>query len=167
MGKIMLNFITPRGTVFITSRGTITHFGKEIVKDNVMPTDWHMPVSVSHFSVSIPKSALTAQLIAQSGVFVVNFVGVGFSDTVRMLGKSSGHTVDKFAAFSIAKEEADGVDCCRLKDAVAYVSCHVIEQHAFDDYILFIGKVVASRELVSGMKRLFHVGGGEFTSTMR
>ncbi len=161
----MLDFITPRETVLITSRGNITHFGKEIVKENIMPTDWHMPVSITHFAISIPKNSFTAQLITQSGVFVVNFVGISFADTVQLLGKSSGHTVDKFTTFSVAKEEADGVDCCRLKDAVAYISCHVIEQHSFDDYILFISKVVASRELVSGAKRLFHVGGGDFTTT--
>ncbi len=161
----MLTFITPRETVLITSRGTLTQFGKEFLKDNITPTDWHMPLSPSHFAISLPKNSFTAQLIAQSGVFVVNFVSVGFADTVRLFGKSSGHTVDKFSTYSLAKEEADGVDCCRLKDAVAYISCHVVEQHAFDDYILFIGKVVASRELVSSAKRLFHVGGGEFTTT--
>ncbi len=161
----MLNFIIPRETVLVTTRGSVMHFGKEVMKDNVMPTDWHMPVSLSHFAISIPKSSCTAQLIKESGIFVVNFVGVGFADTVRLLGKSSGHTLDKFALYSIAKEEADGVDCCRLKDAVAYISCHVAQQHVFEDYMLFIGTVVASRELVSGVKRLFHVAGGDFTTT--
>ncbi len=161
----MLDFITPRETVLITSRGSITQFSKEQVKDNVMPTDWHMPLSLSHFAISVPKNSFTAQLIAQSGVFVVNFVSIGFSEKVILLGKASGHTVDKFAAFSIAKEEADGVDCSRLKEAAAYISCHVAEQHVFGDYTLFIGTVVASRELISGVKRLFHVSAGEFTTT--
>ena len=161
----MLTFITPRETVLITSRGSSIQFGKDLLKDNVAPTDWHLPISPSHFAISIPKNSFTAQLIAQSGVFVVNFVGLGFTDAVRLLGKSSGHTVDKFSTYSIAKEEANGVDCSRLKDAVAYVSCHVVEQHAFEEYVLFIGKVVASRELVSSAKRLFHVGGEEFTTT--
>ena|SRR3989338_5922979 len=161
----MLTFITPRETVLITSRGNSIQFGKNSLKDNISPTDWHMPISPSHFAISVPKNSFTAQVITQSGVFVVNFVGVGFADTVRLLGKGSGHTVDKFSIYSIAKEEADGVDCCRLKDAVAYISCHVTEQHVFEEYILFIGKVVASRELVSSAKRLFHVGGGEFTTT--
>ncbi len=161
----MLDFITPRETVLITSRGSNTQFGKEHVKDNVMPLDWHTPLSLSHFAISVPKNSFTAQLITQSGVFVVNFVGTGFSEKVILLGKASGHTVDKFTMFSIAKEEADGVDCCRLKDAAAYISCHVAEQHVFGDYILFIGTVVAFRELISGVKRLFHVGGGEFTTT--
>jgi flavin reductase (DIM6/NTAB) family NADH-FMN oxidoreductase RutF len=158
----MLEFILPRETVLITTRGRVMHFGKEVVKDNVMSTDWHMPLGVSHFAISVPKSSLTAQLIQESNIFVVNFVRVGFADSVRLIGKSSGHTIDKFAAFSIAKEEAEGVDCCRLKDAVAYVSGHVVEQHLFEDYILFAGKVVATRVLVSGMKRLFHLGGGDF-----
>lgn len=162
----MLKVITPRETVLITSRGSVTPFGKEISRDNVAPLDWHMPVSPSHFAIAVSKTSFTAHLVTQSGVFVVNFVGVGFADNVTQLGKSSGHTANKFAVFSIAKEEADGVDCCRLKDAVAYMSCHVVEQHTFDEYILFVGKVVASRELVSGVKRLFHVGGGEFTSTI-
>lgn len=158
----MLNFIIPRETVLVTTRGKIIQFGKEIVKENVAPVDWHMPLSVSHFAISVPKNSCTAHLIRESAVFVVNFVGTGFADPVRLLGKNSGHSVDKFAVFSIAKEEADGVDCCRLKDAVAYISCHVVEQHSFEDYVLFVGKVVASRELVSGAKRLFHLGGGEF-----
>src|SRR3989338_2469494 len=114
----MLTFITPRETVLITSRGSSIQFGKDLLKDNVAPTDWHLPISPSHFAISIPKNSFTAQLIAQSGVFVVNFVGLGFTDAVRLLGKSSGHTVDKFSTYSIAKEEANGVDCSRLKDAV-------------------------------------------------
>lgn len=160
-----MTFITPRETVLITSRGSITQFGKEMIKENVMPTDLHMPLSLSHFAISVPKNSFTAQLIAQSGVFVVNFVGTYFAEKVTLLGKASGHTVDKFTRFSIAKEEADGVDCSRLKEAAAYISCHVAEQHVFGDHILFIGTVVASRELVSGVKRLFHVAGGEFTTT--
>ena len=158
----MLEFIIPRETVLVTTRGTIIQFGKEIVKENVVPIDWHTPVSVSHFAISIPKSSCTAQLITQSSVFVVNFVGIGFADTVRLLGKSSGRTVDKFTTFGVLKSEAEGVDCCRLKEAVAYIGCHVVEQHVFHDYIFFIGKVVASRESISGVKRLFHLGGGEF-----
>ena len=161
----MLDFITPRETVLITTRGNIVQFGKEIVKENVAPTDWHMPVDHSHFAISLHKNSFTAKLIRQSGVCVVNFLPFSFAETVVSLGKISGHTTDKFALYNINKEEAEGVDCCKLKDAVAYIGCHIIHEFDAGDFVLFVGKVVLSREIVSGVKRLFHIGGEEFTST--
>ena len=91
--------------------------------------------------ISVPKNSLTAQLVLESNIFIVNFIGIGFAETVRLLGKTSGYTVDKFTTFSVLKMEADGVDCCRLKDAVSYIGCHVVAQHSFGDFVLIIGRI--------------------------
>ncbi len=159
----MLNVSTPRETVFVTTRGKTMHFGKEVLRDNVAALDWHMPVSPQHFAISVYKDSLTTALIQESKVFVVNFVSTAFSDTAVRIGNVSGKTIDKFLTYSIAREEAEGVDCCRIKDTVAYISCQVVQQMESEKYVLFIGKVVASRELVPGAKRLFHVKENEFT----
>lgn len=160
----MLDIITLRETVLVTTCGRVMHFGKEMSKDNVTATDWHMPVDPQHFAISIHKDSLTATLIHESKIFVVNFISVDFAEKVKEIGRVSGKTVDKFLAFSIVKEEAEGVDCCRVKNAVAYISCHVVQQMEVEKYVLFIGKVVVSRELVSGAKRLFHMKENEFTT---
>lgn len=160
----MLDIISPRETVLITTRGSILHFDKKIMKDNITAVDWHMPVSEQHFAISVHNDSLTATLIYESKIFVVNVISADFAEKIKQIGSISGKIVDKFSRFGIAKEEAEGVDCCRVKDAVAYISCHVVQQIVLGKYVLFIGKVVVSRELVSGAKRLFHIKENEFTT---
>jgi flavin reductase (DIM6/NTAB) family NADH-FMN oxidoreductase RutF len=161
----LLDIGTLRETVLVTTRGKMLHFGKDILRDNVAALDWHMPTSPQHFAISVHKDSLTATLIHESKVFVVNFISVDFAEKVKQIGSISGKVVDKFSRFGIAKEEAEGVDCCRVKDAVAYIGCHVVQQMEFEKYVLFIGKVVVLRDLVPGAKRLFHVKENEFTTT--
>lgn len=161
----MLDITIPRETVLLTSRGKMMYFGKEIIKDNITAVDWHMPVSEQYVAISLHKDSLTATLIRESKVFVMNFISIDFAEKVKQMGSISGKIIDKFSRFGIMKEEAEGVDCCRLKEAVAYLACHVVQQMVIEDYILFIGKVVVSRKLVPGAKRLFHIKENKFTTT--
>lgn len=161
----MLDITIPRETVLLTSRGKMMYFGKEIIKDNITAIDWHMPVSEQYIAISLHKDSLTATLIRESKVFVMNFISVDFAEKVKQMGSISGKVADKFSRFEIMKEEAEGVDCCRVKNALAYIACLVVQQVVIENYILVIGKGIVSRELVHGAKRLFHVKENEFTTT--
>jgi flavin reductase (DIM6/NTAB) family NADH-FMN oxidoreductase RutF len=159
----MLNFITPRETVVLTTRGAYNHMGVDKVRDNCTPIDWHMPVSVSHFAISVSHSSLSAALIDASRVFVVNFVSVSFAHNIVEIGSVSGKTHNKFVQFGIRKDEAEGVDCCRLSNALGYISCEVVERIEKERYIFYMGKVLQHKELGTG-KRLFHIAEDKFTT---
>ena len=159
----MLDFSTPRETVVVCTRGKFNQMGVEKEKDNICAVDWHMPVSPEHFAISLSKSSLSYELINNSRVFVVNFVPYSFASKVVKIGYVSGKTHNKFNDFEIRKEEADGVECSYLREAVAYLSCHVSNEIEIGDYVIFVGKVVSFREFVKGAKRLFHLREDKFT----
>jgi flavin reductase (DIM6/NTAB) family NADH-FMN oxidoreductase RutF len=160
----MLDFITPRETVVLTTRGAYSHMGSNKVRDNCAPIDWHMPVSPGYFAISVSQNSMSCALIDASRVFVVNFVSSEFADTVVKIGSVSGKTHDKCKEFGVVLDEAEGVDCGYLHNAIAYVSCAVEERIEKDGYVLYVGKVIQHRELKVG-KRLFHVAENRFTTT--
>jgi flavin reductase (DIM6/NTAB) family NADH-FMN oxidoreductase RutF len=161
----MLDFSTPRETVLVTSRGSYKDLQGDKVRDNITAIDWHMPAGVGHFAICVSQNSMTAALIDASRVFVVNFIGVDFKDTVVRVGSVSGKTHNKFKDFKVDVDDAEGVDCGYLKKAVAYLSCHVVNRMDIEGYVVYIGKVLQHRELKVGMKRLFHVAEDRFTTT--
>jgi flavin reductase (DIM6/NTAB) family NADH-FMN oxidoreductase RutF len=136
-------------------------------KDNIITLDWHMPLSFEPmmFAVSIGKTRFSLELVRSSKVFVANFMGNVSEKDVLFCGRNSGRNVDKFAESGLEKEEAKTVDCPRVVQALAYLECEVAGEIETGDHIIFIGKVTHTEEKGKG-KRLFHVGGDEFTTTL-
>jgi len=62
--------------------------------------------------------------------------------------------MDKFKESGLTKEEADNIDCVRIKEAIGYHECEVVNEVDAGDHTIFIGKVVNS-ELKKETKRLF------------
>jgi len=150
----------PRQTVLITSR-----FGD---KDNVMTADWHTPLSFEPmmYAVSIGKTRYSLELIKKSGVFVVNFMPKEYEKEILYCGRHSGQKIDKFQETKLTKEEAETINCPRIKEALAYLECQVEKAVEVGDHILFIAKVSKS-ELRRQGKRLFHLFNDQFTTTER
>ncbi len=157
----------PRQVVLITSRARIDFRGKEIYKDNVAATTFDMPCSLNpkSYCISLPKTSHTSKLINLSKVFVVNFVLDNMKEEVEACVKHSGEHLDKFEQAKIEKEEAEKVDCPRLKGSAGYLECEVINELEVGDHMLFIGKVVNSM-LNSPGKRLFLKETGKYTTTV-
>lgn len=158
----------PMQTALVTCRGTVKNkfSSKEEVKDNVLTLDWHMPTSFDPFLyvISVGKKRFSYGIIKESKVFVVNFMPFELKKEVLFCGRNSGEHTDKFKESGLTKEESEKLDCCRIKEAAAYIECEVINEIETGDHIIFIGKVINSYE-TEEKKRLFHIEENKFTTT--
>jgi len=159
----------PRQVILVTSRAEIKpKFSiKKEIKDNIMTLSWHSPVSFNPelYAVMIGKERFSYGLIHESKVFVVNFMPYKLKKEVLFCGRISGENIDKFKETGLIKEEAETIDCCRIKQALACLECEVINEIDAGDHVIFIGKVlktVSKRE----EKRVFQVKGDVFTTTI-
>jgi flavin reductase (DIM6/NTAB) family NADH-FMN oxidoreductase RutF len=136
-------------------------------RDNIITLDWHMPLSFEPmmFAVSIGKTRYSLEIVRSSKVFVANFMGHVSENGVLFCGRNSGRNADKFASCGLKKEEAKTVDCPRIVEALAYLECEVVNEIEFGDHILFAGKVTHAEVKKDG-KRLFHLAGDKFTTTI-
>ncbi|MBN2422935.1 flavin reductase family protein [Candidatus Woesearchaeota archaeon] len=163
----MLNIFNPRQTVLVSCRAHVRHFGKETVKDNMLAIDWHSPLSFQPmmYCFALAKKRYSYELIRQSKAFVINFISAENEKQVLYCGRNTGRVIDKFKETGLTKEEAESIDCCRIKEAVAYLECEVKEEIETGDHILVIGTVLKS-ELKENKKRIFHTSGDSFTTTV-
>jgi len=163
-----MSIYKPVQTVLITCRGVVKNkfSSKEEVKDNIITLDWHTRVSSEPFLyiISVGKTRFSCNIIKNSKVFVVNFMPYELKKEVLFCGRNSGEHVDKFKESGLTKEESEKLDCCRIKQAAAYLECEVINEIEAGDHIIFIGKVINSHE-EEEKKRLFHIEEDNFTTT--
>jgi flavin reductase (DIM6/NTAB) family NADH-FMN oxidoreductase RutF len=159
----------PRQTVIVTCRARGARvMGVETEKDNAITIDWHMPVSFSPqlYAIAVGKSRFSYKILTESKAFVVNFIPETMAKEATFCGRRSGEHRDKLKEAEIKTHEADNIDCPRIVGAVGYLECEVIQEVEAGDHVIFIGKVVHA-ELVKEQKRLFHVDGDDFTTTVK
>jgi len=161
----MPNIHHPRQTILVSSRETIEIMGKEIEKDDIITVSWHMPVSFKPelYAISIGKQRFSAEIISKSKAFVVNFIPYTLKETAIFCGTHSGKHMDKYQEAGLTMEEAESIDCGRIKEALAYLECEVINEVDAGDHIIYIGKVV-NKEEKDHEKRLLQ-GGKDFTTS--
>ncbi|MCD6115143.1 flavin reductase family protein [bacterium] len=142
----------PRQVILVTARWQDT--------DDIITLAWHMPLSFNPmmYAISLGKKRFSLELIRNSKVFVVNFVSKEFKEDVLFCGEVSGREVDKFKETRFEKEEAETINCSRIKQALGYLECEVVDEIETGDHILFIGKVKKA-ELKKHGARLFHISG--------
>lgn len=149
----------PRQTILLTTRAED--------KDNIITLDWHTPLSFDPmmYAVSIGKTRYSLPLVKKSKVFVINFMEKEFEKEVLFCGRYSGKNFDKFKETALIKEEAQTINCPRIKQALAYLECKVLKEIEVGDHILFIAEVKKA-ELKKKGKRLFHLFSDNFTTTL-
>ena len=152
----MLNIPYPRQVIIVTSR----HKGK----DNMMTLSWHSPASFNPelYAIFVGKQRYSYELIKKSKCFCVNFISKDDEDIAVFAGRNSGRDTDKFE--KIEKQECEKIDCPKLKNAMAYIECELIDEFKAGDHAIFLGKVVNKKEIKKG-NRLFQVVGNNFTTT--
>lgn len=164
LGKVVSMEITtlanPRQIILLTSRGG--------GRDNIMALAWHTPVSFwpKLYAVAIYREWFSCRLVRASRVFVVNFMSKDSAGAVLVCGRNSGKKKDKFQASGLRKEEADTIDCPRIAQALGYLECRVVRAVTAGDHVVFIAKVLKAKLKKKG-KRIFHLGGSRFTTTVR
>lgn len=145
----------PRQIVLVTSRWQ--------GKDDIITLAWHTPLSFEPmmYGICLGKKRYSLELIKNSGVFVVNFISKEFKDDVLFCGSVSGKDIDKFQETRFEKEEAQEINCPRIKQALGYLECLVMDQIETGDHIFIIGEVKKAH-LKEKKERLFHLGGDNF-----
>ena len=126
----------------------------------------HKPLSFDPplYAIAVGKERHSLKIIQKSRAFVVNFMPYAMKDKVLYCARNSGEHLDKFKEAGLEKEEAEKVDCPRLKDALGYLECIVVNEVEAGDHIIFIGEVL-TMQLVKEGNRIFQVKGDIFTTT--
>ncbi|MFN2156491.1 MAG: flavin reductase family protein [Anaerolineae bacterium] len=113
---------------------------------NVMPVGWSTIVSGSPhlYMVAINTGHYTAELIEDSGEFVVAAPGAAMAHAVYLCGAYSGRDRDKVALAKLELIPAAEIETPLLKDAVYNLECRLHSQVVAGDHTLFIGEIVAA-----------------------
>ena len=158
----------PRQAVLVTCRAEVAVMGIQKEKDNIITLAWHMPVSHSPslYALAVGRQRFSAGMIQKSKCFAVNFMPAELEKEVLLCGRKSGSSSDKFALCNFKKVECTTIDCARIKEAVGYLECELVQEIEAGDHIIFIGKVLKSG-LLEDKKRLFHIKDDIFTTTNR
>lgn len=158
---------SPRQVILVTSRAEAEIMGKKQVKDNIFTLAWHMPTSFKPelYTISSGKQRFSTRLIQKSGVFCVNFMPFSLKKEVLFCGRCSGEHIDKFKESGLTKEECQKIDCPKIREAVAFLECEVVNEIETGDHIIFVGKVLNSG-INNNEKRIFQVVGDKFTTTV-
>jgi len=151
----MSELTDPRQVILVSSRAEMEIMGNLEVKDNIITIAWHMPVSFNPklYAIAVGKTRFSADIIKKSKAFVVNFVPFTLKDKALICGTKSGMHIDKFKESGLTSEEGTSVDCPRIKEALAYIECEVINEVDAGDHIIFIGKMLNS-DIKKGGERL-------------
>jgi flavin reductase (DIM6/NTAB) family NADH-FMN oxidoreductase RutF len=147
----------PRQVVLVSCR----HEGR----DDIIAVAWHMPTSFRPplYAISIGLPRFSHGMIRDSGAFCVNFISEGQKEMILKCGNSSGRNTDKFEKFGIGKEECETINCPKIKEAVGFAECKVVESVETGDHTIFIGEVLKS-ELKGHGRRVYHIDGNKFAT---
>lgn len=110
---------------------------------NLMTLNWAMQVSVEpkHVAVSVESSAVTHELLLDSGCFALSLLGREDRATVRKFVKPAEHDVAARTLNGLSYETATtGAPIPRL--AAAWLDCEVREHVLLGSHSLFVGEVV-------------------------
>lgn len=159
----------PNQVVLVSCRGRVPVVGRTLERDYVIATMRHMPLSdhPALYAVAIPltqQEALAA--IDDEGAFVVNFIADDMANTALVL---SDHTMtfdDAFQKAGITKTEAAQLPLPRVKEAVGWAECELNQRIQTGDHVLLIGRVIHADLPQPAAKRLLHLQGDQFTTTL-
>jgi len=143
-------YLSPRRVALITSRFQ--------GKDNVLPVDWHMPLSFSPklYCISLESGNYSSEMITASGCFAVNFMGAEYEEQIIACGKISGRNNDKFSLTGLGKIKAEKVDAPLIENALGWLECRLVNTVLTGDHTLFIGEVAAEKENEAA-EEIYHI----------
>ena len=159
----------PRQAALVTCQGAFEQLGKTVEKHDILPCTWHSPASTHppHYLILVQKNLMASKIISNSKSFVINFIPYGHVDTLKKAQGISGEYTEKCDELGVHETSCEKlVDCFRLKEALGWLECEVVDEKEIGDHTLFIGRVVHS-QLVRDDLRPFHIEKDEFTTTLK
>ena len=163
---ILKDIAYPRQVVLVTSEADVEIFGKRQDKKDIITLSWHTPLSFEPFlyGIAVGKARFSKKLIEKSKVFAVNFMPAEFEKQILFCGKNSDELIDKFKETGLTPVECSKIHCSRIREALAWLECEVVEEVDMGDHVLVVGRVLNSSAAGKG-RRLFQSGDG-FTTTI-
>ncbi|MGQ9465592.1 MAG: flavin reductase family protein [bacterium] len=144
-------------------------------KTSIITIAWHTPISIKPpaLAVAIGKERFSAELIRNSGEFIVNIPGWELLEEMLYCGTHSGRDVDKFEETKLTSEKAKKlINTPRIKECIGSIECSVIDLREVGDHIMFFGEVLyaeVEEELFKDgvwdtkmAKLIYHLGGNYF-----
>lgn len=142
---------------------------------SIITIAWHTPVSIKPpaLTIAVGKERFSAELIKNSGEFIVNIPGWEIMEEMLYCGTHSGRDVDKFKETKLTPEKAEKLlKAPKIKECIGSIECSVIDTREVGDHILFIGEVLyaeAEEDLFKGgfwntekAELIYHLGGNYF-----
>jgi flavin reductase (DIM6/NTAB) family NADH-FMN oxidoreductase RutF len=135
-------------------------------RENVMTMSWHMMVEFTPPLVACVVSDADYSFAALRATkeCVIAVPAAEMAPKVVEIGNCSGRTVDKFAAFGLARAPARRVAPPLLPDCLANLECRVADTRLVNKYCLFILEVVQAwiDPAQADAKTMHHKGYGAF-----
>lgn len=162
----MVSINNPRQTVLVSCRGPARVLGVEEDINDIIPLDWHSPAShePKMYLILVSKKAPALERIRKSRAFVVNFMQYGLTEKIIACGKE--FKKDEFKQVGLTEANSEKlIDCPRIKEAIAWLECEVLNEIDAGDHVLFLGQVMYA-ETIKEAKRPFHIDGEFYTTTV-
>lgn len=133
-------------------------------RESIMAQSWHTMIEFEPPTIAcvISSANYSHELLDQSGECSINIPTVEIGAKVAACGNSSGRDVDKFAAFSLSRNQASEISASLVGDCYASLECRVVDR--IRKYELFFLEVVKAWVDVSlkDPRTLHHRGYGAF-----
>ncbi|MEM4282534.1 MAG: flavin reductase family protein [Candidatus Woesearchaeota archaeon] len=154
--------------ILVSCRGRPVIHGKELEHDELFPVTWHCPASQNPPMYLIAVSAKAEiEILRQAGCFVVNFIPFELAAaTIKCARSIHLHHTDKWRDAGLTKGQAEKIDAPLVKEAAGWLECQLAQEIQLGDHMLFIGRVLNSVLEKKFVKRLFHLEGEKFTTTL-
>jgi flavin reductase (DIM6/NTAB) family NADH-FMN oxidoreductase RutF len=112
--------------------------------ENLMPASWHMPISKSPFryAVAVREENYTHTLLEKNGSFTLNFLPLGYYETVDKLGRIHGDKEDKLILSGLKVKGKERHSNVLLSASDFIYACEVCDRYKNGDHTIFIADVM-------------------------
>ncbi len=139
MKSDIYHLLHPKMAFFLTS---IAKDGKP----NVMACAWATPVSEEPpiVVVCVSKESYTAELIRQTGEFVINIPTKKLLKALWICGKTSGRDTDKFKKAGLKYSKAKSVRAPVIDECIGHIECKLWKTIDAGECYAFFGKILSA-----------------------
>ena len=125
-------------------------------------------------AIAVAETHYTAELIKETGEFVVNVPNEELLKSLMICGKVSGRKENKFKKAKLTPVTGKKVKAPLIKECIGYLECRVVDAVTYDGVVVFVGSVLACgarKELYDGYwitekaKTVHHLGSSFFALT--
>jgi len=137
--------ITWKGGALLAPVPAVMVTCREGERNNVLTVAWTgiLCSSPAKTYISLRPSRYSHELVAGSGMFVINLVPRRLAKTADWCGMKSGRDVDKLAECHLSVSPSPNLSCPMLDDSPVSIECRVSDRIALGSHEMFIGDILS------------------------